>query len=488
MYKIAKNFTQKSFLYNPKFNFSQYDVVIIGGGPGGYVSAIKAGQLGLKTACVEGRGALGGTCLNVGCIPSKALLNISHKYEESVKDFKDLGIELETAPKVNWKQVQSKKNSIVSSLTGGIAGLFKKNKVDYIQGWGSLQNNNTVVVTNDKGENKTLETKNIILATGSEPSPFPGLDFDEKTIVSSTGALSFEKIPESLIVIGGGVIGIELGQVYQRLGTKVTVVEFMDTICATADQDMSKEFQKIVKKKGIQLMTGHKVLGGNNNGDSATIRVQPVKGGEEIQLTAEKVLVCTGRRPYTKGLGLENVGIESDKRGIISVNSHLQTKVNNIFAIGDIIPGPMLAHKAEEEGIAAVEHIAGKGGHINYATIPSVIYTEPEVAWVGKTEQECKSENIKYKIGKFPFLANSRAKANANTDGLIKVITEAETDKLIGVHILGAGAGEMIAEAVLGLEYGASAEDIARTCHAHPTLSEAMKEAMMAAYDKPIHF
>lgn len=467
-------------------NNAQYDVVVIGGGPGGYVAAIKAGQLGLKTACIEKRGSLGGTCLNVGCIPSKALLNISQKYYDTNKYYNDLGIEVSNV-KVNWEKVQNKKATIVTGLTRGIEGLFKKNKVDYFQGIGKLNDKNTIGIDLNNGTKQVINSKNIILATGSEPTPFPGLNFDEKVIISSTGALSLPKIPKKLIVIGAGVIGLEMGSVYQRLGTQVTVIEYADQICPFLDTDVAKAFAKSLQKQGLEILTGHKVVSGKNLGTSGSVVVEPVKGGEAKTFEADHILVSTGRRPFVDGLNAKEIGIEFDNKSRIVTNSHLQTNISNIYAIGDVIAGPMLAHKGEEEGIAAVEYIAGKGGHVNYDAIPSVIYTHPEVAWVGKTEQELKAANVKYNKGSFPMIANSRAKANDDFDGLIKVLTEKDTDKILGVHIMGSAAGEMIGEATLAVEYGAAAEDLGRTCHAHPTLSEALKEACMAAYDKPIH-
>ncbi|EGR32409.1 hypothetical protein IMG5_084100 [Ichthyophthirius multifiliis] len=485
--KIQSNSLNKQFCFNFSATNTPYDVIVIGGGPGGYVAAIKAAQLGLKTACIEKRGALGGTCLNVGCIPSKALLNISQKYFDSIHKFADFGIEAKGV-KVNWGKVQQKKDSIVTGLTGGIEYLFKKNKVDYIKGYGKLLDKNTINVdlVNNQGQQK-LSSKNIIIATGSEPTPFPGLEFDEKTIVSSTGALSLPVIPEKLIVIGAGVIGLEMGSVYQRLGTKVTVIEYADQICPFLDNEIAKAFHKTLTKYGLEILTGHKVTGGQNKGTNGIVNVEPVKGGESKSLSANHILVATGRKPFVKGLNAQEIGIEFDNKGRIVTNNLLQTNIPNIYAIGDVVAGPMLAHKGEEEGIAAVENIAGKGGHVDYDAIPNVIYTHPEIAWVGKNEQELIKSGIKFNKGVFPMTANSRAKANNDFDGLIKVLTEINTDKILGVHIMGDQAGELISEAVLGISYGASAEDIGKTCHAHPTLSEALKEACMGAYDKPIH-
>ncbi|KAJ3187345.1 dihydrolipoamide dehydrogenase precursor [Gaertneriomyces sp. JEL0708] len=463
---------------------SEYDVVVVGGGPGGYVAAIKASQLGLKTACVEGRGALGGTCLNVGCIPSKSLLHNSHLYKEALHDFANRGIEVEGV-KLNLEKMLGQKDKSVKGLTGGIEMLFRKNKTDYVKGWGKIVGPNEVQV--DGG--KTLKTKNIIIATGSEVSPFPGIEIDEESIVSSTGALSLKKVPEKMMVIGGGVIGLELGSVWGRLGAEVTTVEYLNAIGAGMDADLAKAFQKTLQKQGMKFKLSTKVISAKKNANGKVdVVIEPAKGGSQETVEVDVVLVAIGRRPNTKGLGLEEVGVEVDNKGRVKVDHEFKTNVPAIRAIGDVIPGPMLAHKAEEEGIAAVEYIAGGHGHVNYDAIPSVIYTWPEVAWVGKTEKELKESGVKYKVGSFPFAANSRAKTINDYDGLIKVISDAETDRILGAHIFGPNAGELIAEAVLALEYGASSEDIARTCHAHPTLSEAFKEACMAVYDKPIHF
>ncbi|KAI8819091.1 uncharacterized protein EV422DRAFT_535080 [Fimicolochytrium jonesii] len=465
----------------------EYDVVVVGGGPGGYVAAIKASQLGLKTACVEGRGALGGTCLNVGCIPSKSLLHNSHLYHQAVHDFKKRGIEISDV-KINLPQMLGQKEKSVKGLTGGIELLFKKNKTDYVKGWGKIVSPNEVSVEGEDGQ-KTIKTKNIIIATGSEVTPFPGVEIDEEVIVSSTGALSLKKVPEKMIVIGGGVIGLELGSVWGRLGAQVTTVEYMDAIGAGMDADIAKTFQRVLAKQGMKFKLSTKVISATKNSNGKVdVVVEAAKGGKQEKFEVDVVLVAIGRRPLTKGLGLESVGVEVDNKGRVKADHEFKTNVPGIRAIGDVIAGPMLAHKAEEEGIAAVEYIAGGHGHVNYGAIPSVIYTYPEVAWVGKTEAEAKAAGIKYKIGSFPFAANSRAKTMDDYEGTIKIISEAETDKIVGAHIIGPNAGEMIAEAVLAIEYGASSEDIARTCHAHPTLSEAFKEACMATYDKPIHF
>ncbi|KAI8832715.1 hypothetical protein BC829DRAFT_448873 [Chytridium lagenaria] len=452
---------------------TDYDVVVIGGGPGGYVAAIKAAQLGLKTACVEGRGTLGGTCLNVGCIPSKSLLHNSHLYHMTHDEFKKRGIELEGV-KLNLDTMLKAKEKSVVTLTKGVEHLLKKNKTDYVKGWGKITGPSEVTVSGADGKNSVLKTKNIIIATGSEPSPFGGIEVDEEVIVSSTGALSLKKVPEKMIVIGGGVIGLELGSVWGRLGSEVTVVEYMDAIGAGMDHDLASSFLKILKKQGMNFKLGTKVISAKKNSKGKVdVVVEAAKGGKQETLEVDVVLLSIGRRPFTEGLGLKDV---------------VKTNVPGIRAIGDVITGPMLAHKAEEEGIAAVEYIASGYGHVNYNAIPSVIYTWPEVAWVGLTEAQIKEQGIEYRVGSFPFAANSRAKTIDDFDGIVKIISDAKTDRILGAHIVGPGAGEMIAEAVLAIEYGASSEDIARTTHAHPTLSEAFKEAAMATYGKAIHF
>ena len=461
-----------------------------GGGPGGYVAAIKAGQLGLKTACVEMRGRLGGTCLNVGCIPSKALLQSSHHYHDAKEHFQDHGIIIDNIS-VDLDKMQAAKASTVEGLTGGIEYLLKKYKVDYFKGKGSLQGTNQVSVTmNETGETQALDTKNILIATGSEVSPLPPVPVDNAAgkIVDSTGALEISSIPENMAVIGGGVIGLEMGSVWSRLGSKVTVIEFLDRVCPAMDQELTKKFQQTLKKQGFQFKMKTKVTSSEVTDAGVKLTMEPSKGGEAKEETFDIVLVATGRRPYTEGLGLDSLGIQTDKLGRIEVDDHFRTAVPNIYAIGDCINGPMLAHKAEEEGIAAVETIAGFAGHVNYDAIPGVIYTYPEVAAVGKTEEELKEAGVAYNVGSFPFSANSRARANGSTDGFVKILSDAKTDRILGAHIIGPNAGEMIAEAVIAIEYGASSEDLARTCHAHPTLSEAFKEAAMATYDKPIHF
>mmetsp|Transcript_6970 Transcript_6970/g.10204 ORF Transcript_6970/g.10204 Transcript_6970/m.10204 type:complete len:497 (+) Transcript_6970:141-1631(+) len=468
-----------------------YDVVVVGGGPGGYVAAIKAAQLGLKTACVEKRGALGGTCLNVGCIPSKALLNGTHKLHEAHHEFKEWGIEGAENLSVNLDQLMSKKDEAVTGLTQGIEGLFKKNKVDYVKGWGKIKDKNTIEV-----EGKEYGTKNIIIATGSEPTELPFMPFDEEKIVSSTGALALKEIPKKMVVVGGGVIGLELGSVWSRMGAEVTVVEYAPEICPFLDNEVAKEFNKILKKQGINFHLSTGVTGFSKNDDgTVTLNLEKAPTAKKSQKTpetidADVVLVSVGRKPYTEGLGLENVGVETDKLGRVVTDKNLKTNVEGIYAIGDVTDGVMLAHKAETEGEILVESIAeGKQFEVNYNAIPSVIYTHPEVADVGASEQELKEQGIKYKVGKFPMMANSRARANFDTAGFVKILSDAETDRVLGVHIVSSVAGELIGEVTLAVDYGGSAEDIARTCHAHPTVSEAIKEAAMLAHEgKCIHF
>jgi len=466
-----------------------YDLVVIGGGPGGYVAAIKASQLGLKTACVESRGKLGGTCLNVGCIPSKALLHSSHLYEEVNHDFAKHGINV-SGVELDVTQMMSAKSKAVESLTGGIEFLFKKYKVDYLKGHGKITGPNGVNVALTEGGSQDVETKNILIATGSEVTPLPPVPVDNagKKIVDSTGALDLTEVPEKMTVIGGGVIGLEMGSVWRRLGTEVTVVEFLDRLMPGTDSEIAKKFQTICKKQGMKFKLGTKVMGAEVKDGKVHLAVENVKKGTPEEIVSDVCLVSIGRRPFTQGLGLEDVGIETDRLGRVVVDSHFQTKVPSIWAIGDAIDGPMLAHKAEEEGIACVESLAGFAGHVNYDAIPGVVYTFPEVATVGKSEDELKEEGVAYNVGNFPFSANSRARAVDQSDGFVKILSCKTTDRILGCHIIGPNAGEMIAEAVLGMEYGASSEDIARTCHAHPTLSEAFKEACMATYDQPIHF
>lgn len=464
-----------------------YDVVVIGGGPGGYVAAIKAAQLGMKVACVEKRGTLGGTCLNVGCIPSKAMLNASHHYYAAKNHFGKMGIDATAT--VNLPVMLDMQAKTVKGLTGGIAGLFKKYKVDYVVGTGSFASANEISVALKDGGSQSLKTKNTIIATGSDVAKLPGVDIDEKTIVSSTGALVLQKVPEHMVVIGGGVIGLEMGSVWSRLGAKVTVVEYLDHIVPGSDAEIGKNFLRILKKQKFDFKLKTKVDKAEKTADGKVkLTLSPAKGGDASELEADVVLCAIGRTPYTEGLNLQNVGIEMEGRGMVKIDDHFRTNVPGVYAIGDCVRGAMLAHKAEEEGIAAVEIIAGKAGHVNYDAIPGVIYTHPEVASVGATEESLKAKGVEYVVGKFPFMANSRARCNDDTDGLVKVISDKETDRILGMHIIGAGAGEMIAEGCIGMEYGASSEDIARTCHAHPTMSEAVKEACMDAYDKPIHF
>ena len=464
-----------------------FDLVVIGGGPGGYVCAIRAAQLGLKTACVESRGTLGGTCLNVGCIPSKSLLNLSENYNKAKKDFNNQGIEISDI-KLNINKMMSNKNKSIQVLTKGVEFLFKKNKVTYFKGKGVLFSNNDIVIYEESNKRTNIKAKNIVIATGSEVSSLPGVEINEKNIVSSTGALSFDKVPNKLAVIGGGYIGLEMGSVWSRLGSEVTVIEYLDHITPGMDREVSNEFQKILTKQDIKFKMGSKVNSVNSKGSSVTINYTDIKNSKESIIEVDKVLISVGRKPYTEGLNLSKVGVKKDNKGRIEVNNKLQTTVKNIYAIGDVIKGPMLAHKAEEEGIAVAEILAGQAGHVNYDVIPGVIYTSPEVATVGKTEEQLKNEKQSYKVGKFPFLANSRAKVNNETDGFVKILADSKTDKVLGVHIIGPHCGDMIAEMALAMEFGASAEDIARTCHAHPTHTEAIKEAALAVDKRPIHF
>jgi len=472
------------------FKRNQHDLVVIGGGPGGYVAAIKASQLGLKVACIEMRGTLGGTCLNVGCIPSKALLQNSHLFHTAQHDFENRGIEVGQV-KLNLETMMGVKNTTVKQLTQGIEGLFKKNKIDYFKGLGTITSANEVTCTSEDGSKEVVSAKNILIATGSEVTPFPGIEVDEETIVSSTGALSLKEVPERLVLIGAGVIGLELGSVWSRLGSKVTAVEFMGHIGGLGiDMGISKVFQRSLKKQGLDFKLNTKVTGAQKQPDGTVKVMIEDKKGKTSELEADVLLVCVGRRPVTNGLGLESVGIECDPRGKIPVNSHFQTSTPNIYAIGDVIDGPMLAHKAEDEGVVCVEAIAGLGDpHIDYNCVPSVVYTHPEVAWVGKNEEDLKEAGIEYKVGEFPMMANSRAKCNGDTDGVVKVLSCAKTDRMLGVYMVGAVAGELINEAALAMEYGASAEDVARVCHAHPTQAEAFREAALAAYcGQPINF
>jgi len=462
-----------------------FDVVIIGGGPGGYVCAIRSAQLGFKTACIESRATLGGTCLNVGCIPSKSLLNLSENFIKAKKNFSSVGIEIGELT-LNLSKMMKTKEKSVTVLTKGIEFLFKKNKVTHIKGQASFKSNNEIIVQ-EKNSQKIYKANRIIISTGSVPTSLPGIKIDEKIIVSSTGALSFNKVPKELVIIGGGYIGLEMGSVWKRLGSNVTVIEFLDHIASGIDKDMSSEFLKILKKQEINFKLNSKVIRVNVIKDKAVVNYISNETSERKKIEADKVLVAVGRKPYTEGLNLKKMSVKSDNQGRIQVDNKFQTSVKNIYAIGDVIRGPMLAHKAEEEGIAVAEIIAGQSGHVNYNMIPMVVYTSPEVASVGKTEQQLIEENIKYKIGKFPFMANPRAKVINETEGFVKILAEEKTDKVLGVHIVGAHAGDMIAEMVLAMEFGASSEDIARTCHAHPTYSEAIKEAALAVDKRPIH-
>lgn len=464
-----------------------YDLVVIGGGPGGYVAAIRAAQLGMKTACVEKRGSLGGTCLNVGCIPSKALLQSSEKYESARHDLASHGI-MASGIDLDLGAMMARKDKVVTDLTRGIEFLLRKNKVDYLAGTGTITGPGAVSVALTDGGSQAMATRNILIATGSDSATLPGITVDEKTIVSSTGALSLGTVPAHLVVIGGGYIGLEMGSVWSRLGAKVTVIEFLDRIVPGMDSDIGAEFHKILKKQGFQFKLRTRVTGAETTGDGVRLSLEPAAGGAAETLDCDVVLVAIGRVPHTAGLGLDTVGVATDERGRITVDDHFRTSVDGIFAIGDVIAGPMLAHKAEEEGIACVELMAGHKGHVNYTVIPGIVYTHPEVAAVGKTEDELKRDGIAVTVGKFPFLANSRAKASGlGSAGFVKVIADATTDRVLGVHIIGPDAGTMIHECCIAMEFGASAEDIYRTCHGHPTLNEAVKEAAMAVHGRPIH-
>ena len=458
-----------------------YDVIIIGSGPGGYVCAIRCAQLGLKTAVVEGRETLGGTCLNVGCIPSKALLHASHMLHEAEHNFAEMGLKGKS-PSVDWKQMLTYKDNTIEANTKGIEFLFKKNKVDWLKVWGSLPEAGKVKVGDE-----VHEAKNIIIASGSEVSSLPGVEIDEKTVVSSTGALELKKVPNDLVVIGAGVIGLEVGSVYKRLGANVTVIEFMDKITPGMDGDVQKTFQRLLKRQGIEFVMSAAVQSVETKGNKATVNFKLRKDDSERTMDADTVLVATGRRPYTDGLGLEALGVEMSERGQIKTDGHYKTNVNGIYAIGDCIDGPMLAHKAEDEGMACAEGLAGQKPHVNYGVIPGVIYTHPEVASVGATEEQLKEAKHDYKVGKFSFMGNGRAKANFAGDGFVKILADKTTDRVLGAHIIGPMAGDLIHEICVAMEFGAAAEDIARTCHAHPTYSEAVREAALACGDGPIH-
>ncbi|MCB1337814.1 MAG: dihydrolipoyl dehydrogenase [Maritimibacter sp.] len=458
----------------------KYDVIVIGGGPGGYVAAIRCAQLGLKTACVEGRDALGGTCLNVGCIPSKALLHASHSLHEAQHNFEKMGLK-GAAPSVDWKQMLAYKDDVIGQNTKGIEFLFKKNKVDWIKGWASIPAAGEVKVGT-----KYYYTKNIVIASGSEPASLPGVEIDEKVVVSSTGALALAKVPQKMVVIGAGVIGLEMGSVYARLGTEVTVVEFLDHITPGMDGEVQKNLQRILKKQGLDFVLGAAVQSVDAKKVKATVHYKLRKDDSAHEIDADVVLVATGRKPFTEGLGLDTLGLKLTKRGQIETD-HGKTSAPGIWAIGDVTEGPMLAHKAEDEGMMVAERIAGQAGHVNYDVIPGVIYTTPEVASVGRTEEELKTAGRAYKVGKFSFMGNGRAKAVFQGEGFVKILADKETDRILGVHIIGPSAGELIHEACVAMEFGAAAEDLARTCHAHPTFSEAVREAALACGDGAIH-
>ena len=461
---------------------AKYDVIIIGAGPGGYVSAIRCAQLGLKTAVVEGRDTLGGTCLNVGCIPSKAMLHATHLLHEAEHNFAGMGLKGKS-PSVDWKQMLTYKDEVIGQNTGGIEFLFKKNKIDWIKGWATIPAAGKVQVGDD-----THDAKNIVIASGSVPASIPGVEIDEKLVVSSTGALELPKIPKKMVVIGAGVIGLELGSVYARLGAEVTVVEYMDAVCPGMDKDVQRSFKRILEKQGLSFIMGAAVQGVETSKTKAKVTYQPKKGGDAETLDADVVLVATGRKPYAEGLGLDALGVKMTDRGQIATDDKWATNVPGIYAIGDVITGPMLAHKAEDEGMAVAEVIAGKHGHVNYGVIPGVVYTTPEVATVGATEDALKAEGRKVKTGKFMFMGNARAKAVGQAEGgFVKIIADAETDRILGAAIIGPSAGDMIHELCVAMEFGASAEDVALTCHAHPTYSEAVREAALACGDGPIH-
>ncbi|MBP2550304.1 dihydrolipoamide dehydrogenase [Neorhizobium galegae] len=465
-----------------------YDLIVIGTGPGGYVCAIKAAQLGMKVAVVEKRSTFGGTCLNVGCIPSKALLHASEVFAHAKHGMEELGVEV-SGTTLNLEKMMGHKDATVKSNVDGVAFLFKKNKIESFIGTGKIVAAGKVSVTAEDGTVQELETKNIVIATGSDVAGIPGVavEIDEKVIVSSTGGIALEKVPGQMVVVGGGVIGLELGSVWSRLGAKVTVVEYLDNILGGMDGEVSKQFQRILAKQGIEFNLGAKVTGVEKTEAGAKVTFEPVKGGEAQTIEADVVLVATGRKPFTAGLGLEEAGVVLDNRGRVEIDHHYATNVAGIYAIGDVVKGPMLAHKAEDEGVALAEILAGQHGHVNYDVIPGVVYTQPEVASVGKTEEELKAAGAAYKVGKFPFMANGRARAMQATEGFVKVLADKETDRVLGVHIIGFGAGEMIHEAAVLMEFGGSSEDLGRTCHAHPTMSEAVKEAALATFFKPIH-
>ena len=463
-----------------------YDLIVIGTGPGGYVCAIRAAQLGLKTAVVEKRKTQGGTCLNVGCIPSKALLHASHAFADAKHHFGDLGIQV-GEPTLDLQKMMAFKDEGVEGNVKGVEFLLKKNKVDMFHGTARIAAVGQIEVLGEDGSNQVLETRNIVIATGSDVATLPGLDIDEKIVVSSTGALELGSVPQMFLVIGAGVIGLELGSVWRRLGSEVLVVEYLDRILPGMDNEVARQFHRILEKQGFKFKLSSKVTKVETNGQGATVTVEPAAGGQPETIQADAVLVSIGRTPYTEGLGLEHVGVQKDNKGRILTDAHFATNVTGIYAIGDVIAGPMLAHKAEDEGVAVAEILAGRAGHVNYDVIPNVVYTSPEVASVGKTEEELKKDGITYNVGKFPFTANGRAKVNRTTDGFVKILADATTDRVLGVHIVGPEAGNLVMECAVAMEFGASSEDIARTCHAHPTLTEAVKEAALAVEKRAIH-
>jgi dihydrolipoamide dehydrogenase len=464
-----------------------YDLIVIGSGPGGYVCAIRAAQLGLKTAVIEKSATFGGTCLNIGCIPSKAMLNASELFEEAAHKFGEMGIKV-GKPAIDLAAMLKYKQAGVDGNVKGVDYLFKKNKIETFRGTGRVAAPGKVEVKSADGKSQVLETKAIVIATGSDVARLNGIDIDEKRVVSSTGALDFSRVPQKLLIVGAGIIGLELGSVWRRLGAEVTIVEFLDHILPGIDSEVARQFHRMLEKQGLTFRLSSEVTAIDASGKTLKVKVEPAAGGTAETIEADNVLVAIGRVPYTEGLGLEAVGVKKDNRGRVVVDPHYKTNVDGIYAIGDVIAGPMLAHKAEEEGVAVAENLAGQAGHVNYGVIPNVVYTYPEIASVGKTEEELKSAGVAYNVGKFPFTANPRARVNLTTDGFVKILADAKTDRVLGVHILGPDAGNMIAEAAIAMEFGASSEDIARTCHAHPTLPEAVKEAALAVAKRAINF